>query len=251
MKIAVCVYGQPRSYKIGFNHMRALVNRHKTYSFEFFLHAWVSKDAMSHSPFRKFDESQMSTPDVDAIQNELVQMYGPLKYKFEQPLPRDIVCSYTNTKIYDDSSKVFQNNAYNVISQFQSRNRVRNMLRDHVNITNEEYDTVLMIRYDNVFHDNINFFNIDKTKVNIGLHKGRHLFMDNQILCPQDVFFKLFDFNDNFPKIANNTQLKDQIIKYRETYCFNAENILVLMYLLHYNSFDNVCDFNMGTIVMY
>jgi hypothetical protein len=214
--IAVCIYGQPRNYNIGHDHMRTFMNRHPSFSFDFFLHAWVSTQKMSHSPWRPIDESQLSYPDVDALQNELVKLYKPLQCAFEQPIPHDIVGSYTNTKVYNESPEKIKNNAYNIISQFRSRNRVRNLFENYVLTTREEYDMVLMIRYDNLFHANVRLLNIDKTKVYIAFENGRKIFKDNHILCPPDVFLNWFDFDANFPKIANNTDIKEKMAQYRE-----------------------------------
>jgi hypothetical protein len=204
---------------------------------------------MSHSPWRPIDESQLSYPDVDALQNELVKLYKPLQCVFEQPIPHDIVGSYTNTRVYNESPENIKNNAYNTISQFQSRNRVRNIFNNYVHTTRKDYDMVLMIRYDNIFHANVSLLNLDKTKVHIAFENGRNIFKDNHILCPPDVFLNLFDFDANFQKIANNTNIMEQMVRNREKYIFNPEELLLQMYLLHYHDFRNVCNFHMGTIM--
>jgi len=128
MKIAACFSGQARSFDLGYQYQHH--NLFSRYDVDVYIHTW------------NFARSQ-----------ELLDLYQPVKYKFEDALAVD--CSrYTNTA---DTTKHPQIATY---SMFYSMNESRKLLEGN-------YDWVVRIRTDwalNVVYD---FANLDSSKIYI------------------------------------------------------------------------------------
>ena len=221
MKIAFCLYGQPRNAREGHAVLQAFVDKHPHIQFDFYLHAWhdASLKIYDASPWRAIPESDLRV-DAD-VAEFLLQAYRPVAHVFEPPKIFG-VSALENSAMYANSPSTYQQNLQNTLSQLYSRQTVRNLVQ-------QPYDLVVASRYDFRRPIDLNLHEIDQNKLHVAnFHLPRVLFPDNFIVAPPRIFHDLFNAYDNLPIIINNPKI---LKPHGEPFVLTIENILLANFL--------------------
>ncbi len=233
MKIAVCLYGQPRNYITGYNNIKKIFDG---YNVDYFFHCWTINNLEKYnvSPWRNLNESELIVNDQEKIKQDLIDLYKPVSYIFEKSINIFDPNIYLNTIAYDNSNN--KSNINNTLSQMYSRNRVCNILNEYVTQKNITYDFVIMCRFDINKNFNLNLYELQKDYVHVSnIHSPRKVFDDNFIICPQKIFIKWFKIFENLNNILSNYELKNKIESIGERLIINSEELVLASYLLYFD----------------
>ena len=137
LKIACCISGQPRSYKIGHEYIRK--NLLDVYDVDVFFHTWKNNN-------------------IDF--SDLVNLYNPKKYVIDQPLENIFDKKYTRIP-----SKKFP--AYFTVSAFYSIYTANELKKDYEKKNNFFYDWVIRIRFDYALNAEPDFTILENDKLYI------------------------------------------------------------------------------------
>lgn len=229
MKIAVCIYGQPRFYKHGYMYLHELINKYPTYTFDFFIHCWFSESDVgtqyTHSYYRNVDENELIVkPDVD---KEIVELYHPKMVEFEPVRTFDV--SFIYGSLIDKNTTERQRSNYNnVLSSSYSKLRVNQILQTYMNTNNETYDLVIATRFDYLNDFIVDLPSIDKSKLNI-IHCPTHFNInDSYIITNPQIYNDYSQTYNNLEHLINDENLKQMYLKYSIYYEFVPENIILL-----------------------
>ena len=76
MKIAICLYGQPRDYKNGYKCINNFIKNNSENTYDFFFHCWIDDNIKYEiSPWRKIDEKTLFIENQDIVKNHIHQLY--------------------------------------------------------------------------------------------------------------------------------------------------------------------------------
>jgi hypothetical protein len=242
MKIAICLYGQPRDYNDGFKIIDNFIKLQTNVTVDFFYHAWTLNegDVYSVGPWRNINANDIAyKPDVI---EELNKLYNPVAHSYENQIATFDEKLYINTIAYNNTlDQKSKNNINNVLSQMYSRNKVRNTFNDYIVKNNVHYDAVMMCRFDCNTHINIDLNNVDLSNVIVGyMHCPRAIFPDCCLIMPSNIFLDWFNMFENLHIILNNAELQIIINKYNERHLINSEELIFANYLFHNKTVDNV-----------
>ena len=243
MKCAVLFYGQPRKYIDGYNDITRFIANQKNVSVDFFYHCWtLNKDELfSKSPWRPLDEEYLSYKEN--IEEHLKELYNPVSYEYEHQISNFDKSLYNNTLAFHqtDGPGPRRENINNTLSQLYSRNKVRNLLSNHIQLTGANYDFVIITRFDVRFQSDLQLYILDVKKVYISnARKPLHIFSDNFILSPTDIFLKWFNIYDELYTLLDNKDIDKILREYGESLNINPEELIMGKYLLEYKNLDNV-----------
>ena len=188
MRIALCLYGQPRNYEKGYETIKKHI-LDKYNSVDVFFHAWETDKEYEASPWRPVNKNKVNLEEV-------VNLYKPKSYLIEKSMT--FFPPLGNG--YDKTSH--KNNCSNILSQFYSRTSVRNVFLNYCQTNSKEYDIVIVTRFD------INIIKLPSVlnSLNISFcmfHQDRPLiFNDNMIISGVENFIKLFNFYPNLNRFV-------------------------------------------------
>lgn len=251
MKYAICLFGQPREFNKGYSLINEMIKNNKNDTFDIYFHCWIDDNiTFSAAKWRNIDINTLKIGDSNKVKTDILDLFKPINYIFEKPLDNT---EYNKIKSIVESSLMYKNctqtlidNTYNIISQYYSRNKVRDLLNFEIENNNREYDMVIQTRFDgysfpkimNLDNINKNFLYVDK------MYYPRKLIPDYFLIIPVNVYLKWFDILRNLPNIINNENLQQTIISYKENFIFNAEELVFANYLYFYDLKDikYLCD---------
>ena len=251
LRVAICLYGQPREAKGGFETFTKLMNQeyHSNITFDIFFHSWImhenpgEKISYTPSPYRGLKKEQT---EVDSnILEQLVSMYKPVSFGASIPITfrKEI---YENTLLYNNTNEYGQQNANNIMSQTYSRQKVRDTLAAYIKATGAHYDFVLGSRFDYMNDIAINFNTLEPANLHTASYRRpRHSIPDGLIICNQAMFLKVFNIFNNFHNIVNNKELADNFVKTskKELFIFHPEEILHINYIYYFKN-NNLIEYH-------
>jgi len=235
VKIAYCLYGQPRNLLEGYKNIKTFVEKHDV---DFYYHTWNLPDEnmfYSHSEYRTIQKKELKC-DKDIIKN-INLLYNPKAHLFEESRYFDFEKNneFLNSIVYLNTSNFNKGvRISHTFSNFYSKQQVRNLLYDTLQKEKIEYDYVITSRFDFLQKINVNLDlnNIDNEKIYVSdLHKPRNIFSDAILLLSVENYLKLFNIYDNLSNIINNNEINTLMNKYNEIFVFVAESILFANYL--------------------
>jgi hypothetical protein len=243
VKIAVCLYGQPRHYSEGCKNIKKFVENQDV---DFYYHTWIlnsNESYYTHSEYRNINQEELKG-DKDII-TKLNLLYNPKAYVFEESKSNyfDIKAKdeVVNSLAYSRTNghkEVFR--ISNTLSQLYSRQQVRNLLYHTIETEKIEYDCVIMIRFDFLKPINVTI-NLNKQLIYVSnIHYPRKIFADAIFLLSVENFFKMFNIYDNLHNIINNKALDTLVSSYNEVMCISPENLIFANYLYYFNDLKNV-----------
>ena len=236
MKIAICLYGQPRDYKQGHKCISNLIKVNNENTYDIFFHCWIDDNIKYEcSPWRKIDEKTLFIGNQNVVKNDISQLYKPVSYLYEKPLDKNndkllLEFEYIKKSIaYKNSSVEKQNNIYNTYSQIYSRNKVKDLFEKYITNTKKNYDMVISTRFDEFcFPKNLKFTNIQKDKIyTSSLHQPRYIIPDNFLIIPPKIYINWFNLYKNIENIINNKEIELKINNINEKLEFNMEEFLL------------------------
>lgn len=237
-KIAICLYGQPREYKIGYKNIQHFITQQKN-DVDIFFHCWYIEKGQifNTSPWRFIDKQSLEYIDKELVHNDLLDLYKPKKYKFEKCIDIFDKSLYIDTIAYKNTTNnKMKNNINNTLSQMYSRTEVKKLLEEYVIQTKTEYDYVVITRFDMKKNINLELFNLDKNKVYVSkLHYPRKIIPDNFIICSQSVFLMWFDIYNNLKNLLNNEKINENMKNYKEKLIVNAEELITANFIYNFD----------------
>ena len=228
VRIAYCLYGQPRNFTEGCKIIKKFVENHDV---DFYYHTWTlpnEKTFYSHSEYRNIPKEDLKG-DKDII-TKINSLYNPKAYIFEESKHFEIEknneyinsIAYLNTPEFNKGIRISH-----LLSQLYSKQQVRNLLYNTIEKENIKYDFVITSRFD--FLKEINL----KIYVSNFL-KPRDLFSDNILLLGVENYFKLLNIYDNLPNIINNKTIDSLMAEYNERLYLVPENLTFANYLYYF-----------------
>lgn len=199
MKIAYCLHGQPRQYKMGYEHISKFVEK---YDVDFFFHTWHS-DTLEYFDYSTYTIRKLEAykVDRDAITN-LLSCYKPIEYMVEEPKHFDIPDNVYSSVAYKNSSwsNIIPKNVNNLFSQMYSREKVKDIFQKHAH----KYDIVISSRFDYMKDIYLDLSQIDPSKLYVGsLHRPRYIFPDTLLVCNPKMFCNIANMYSNFNQLIN------------------------------------------------
>ena len=249
MKYAVCLYGQPRDYKLGYLNIKNFIENNNGNTFEFFIHCWGDNNVLlGNSPWRRIDRKTLYIENMEQIKKDLIHFYNPCKYEFEKPIKKFDLTNIKNSIAYKNMREAKKNNIHNTLSQIYSRNKVRDILHDYLKTVDTKYDMVITMRIDYTKDIKFKLKNIVKNKIYVSaIHRKRLIIPDNFIVCPIEKYLKWFNLYKNMQNIINNKELEYKINNINEKLELNMEEYLLANYLYYYNTEDIIYSVSIGS----
>lgn len=242
MRIAYCLYGQPRDYKKGYETINSFISKQKNLIIDFFYHTWLIEpdDIYNVSPWRDIDSKTLVYQE-NVIDN-LKKLYQPISSHTEKAIKKFDTTLYENTLAFKNThnSKKLAN-IDNILSQMYSRTKVRNLLNEYIATTGTNYQCVIMSRFDYNKDVTINLNNIDLSKVHVSYQcYPRAIIPDNFIISPTDVFLDWFNIFDNLTTLLNDQYIFDLMQLHKENLEINSEELILANYLFYNNDVKNI-----------
>ena len=238
VRIAYCLYGQPRNFTEGCKIIKKFVENHDV---DFYYHTWTLPNGntfYSHSEYRNIPKEDLKG-DKDII-TKINSLYNPKAYLFEEAKHFDIEKNneYINSIAYLNTSEFNKGiRISHTLSQLYSKQQVRNLLYNTIEKENIKYDFVITSRFDFLKEINLNIDlnNIDNQKIYVSnFLKPRDLFSDNILLLGVENYFKLLNIYDNLSNIINNKTLDTLMAEYNERLYLVPESLTFANYLYYF-----------------
>lgn len=203
MKIALTLSGQPRRYQLGFKQLKKwFLDR---YDIDVYLHSWVDEEVYKYH----YNEIQRHYKIEESTYNNLLELYQPKSYLFEEPLN------------FDGSNFLNYQRLNSQMGMFMSLNRAWELLED----SGIQYDYVIRARYDLFFDyftrlDNPLINNISNLDPNIVHYPRRHTDTDS-FRSINDIFAiggyeVMKTYHNIFPSIINYLFLDKEFDQHHE-----------------------------------
>lgn len=240
MKIAVCLYGQPRDYKNGHACIDNLIKKNDENTYDFFFHCWIDDNIeYDVSPWREIDKNTLIIKNENVVKHDLSQMYEPKSYLYEKPLDRNKeellneMEYIKKSKAYANSNNRKKDNIYNTFSQIYSRNKVKDLFEEYITTTKTHYDYVISTRFDGLdIPKEVKLTNIQQSKIyTSSIHRPRYIIPDNFLIIPPEIYINWFNIYKNIKNIINNEEIELKMNNTKEKLEFNMEELLLSNYL--------------------
>ncbi len=239
VKIAYCLYGQPRNIEKGYKNISTFVEKHEV---DFYYHTWTlsNDETYSHSNYRKIDVQELAydkniLEKINALYQPKAYLAEPSKtFRYENI---ESSLAFVNTS---DVNKVAPRIS-NTLSQIYSRQQVRNLLMYVVQNEPLHYDLVITSRFDMLREINISLDNLDCRKIYVSnYHKPRYIFQDSLFILGMDGYFKMFNIFNNLLYLIDNKKLNTRVNEYREKLMLVPESLIFANYIYYYSNLDHV-----------
>jgi hypothetical protein len=231
MKVALCLYGQPRRAQEGHAILSQFMRRHPDVHFDVYLHTWYDP-AQTHydaSPWRPIPPADLRV-HADVL-DFVLHAYRPVAHRVEAPRTFEIPNMETSL-LFENSGAAHRRNLNNYLSQLYSRQSVRDLLVT----SGRTYDLVVGTRFDFLNPIALDLHAVDPASLHVAnFHLPRKLFPDNFLVASPDIFAHLFDAYQGLPSIMNDAQLLQRIQnEYHEAPVLATENVLLAQFLTRY-----------------
>jgi len=137
MKIAVCLFGQPRFFSKG---LESLKNAFSKFDVDYFTHLWFDPENLTFDNKNSVGSIDTFTFSENTAE-EIISLINPKKYIFEKQKV------FVPELDYDSRSKTHMP-AKNFMSVLYSTKQVGKLLSKHIEETSEKYDFVFFTRTD-------------------------------------------------------------------------------------------------------
>ena len=156
-KIALCLSGQLRSIKLGYEKsiLPFILDGNEV---DVFIHTWVVEDEQNGKPYVIGDGSCMSEQSSKNYILDVMDMYKPIKCLVEKQIPFQ--------KNEYDQIALPGNKSRNIFSMFYSIWCSNELKKEYEIQNNFKYDIVIRCRFDIKLNEKINF-EVDTSKIHI------------------------------------------------------------------------------------
>jgi hypothetical protein len=242
MKIAFCLYGQPRKYMNGYIIFKEFLDRHPNIEVDFYYHTWFDENALYYeaSPWRDIGKQELQI-NKDIIR-ELNNLYKPKSFLVEKPKIFD-TNKYKNSLAFSNTkNEKMKSNLSNVLSLLYTKNKVRELVHNEIEENHTKYDFIIASRFDflNPISIHLNSIDINKMYIKRRIRNNSPIMDDSFAIMPVDHFLNIFNAYNNLDKMINNTDIDKIMKKNNELLQFNGEEMVMSNFLLYYENFDKV-----------
>lgn len=244
VRIAYCLYGQPRNFTEGSKNIKKFVEKHDV---DFYYHTWTLPNEntyYSHSEWRNIPKEDLKG-DKDII-TKINSVYNPKAYLFEEAKIFDMETNsnFVNSLAYSNTDKMNKGiKLSHTLSHIYSKQQVRNLLYNTIQKEKIEYDFVISSRFDFLKEINldIDLNNIDNQKIYVSnILKPRALFFDGIVLSSVENYFKIFNIYDNLDNLINNKALDTLISNYNDKLVLVSEGLMFANYLYYFKDIQTL-----------
>lgn len=225
MKIAYCLYGQPRDYKTGFKYVNEFIQKNPSVIFDFYFHTWKipSNELYEVSPWVHYSKDAL-TQDTN-IEEQLLNLYKPVRHLFEDKIVFDTE-PFKKTLAFRNMTQHRQiTNIHNVLSQMHSRMKICSLFVEE----NKQYDYVITSRFDYCNPIDIDLSKINTQKVYVSnMHVPRHITPDRFMMFPVDTYKSVFT---NMYDVLDDTHVDSLMKKHGEVLAINPEELILAKFL--------------------
>lgn len=229
MKVAFCLFGQPRRARQGHAILSAFMQRNPDVSFDVYFHVWhdPSQTHYAASPWRPIDEAELRV-DKDVVEF-LLEAYRPVSWKIEPPRPKFDIPGIEQSPLFQNSNRELQANVTNSLSQLYSKQAVRDLVKK----SGVEYDMVVASRFDFLNPIDINLHELDVSKMYApAFHLPRAIFSDAFLIAGPAIFFPLFNAYADLPYLMNARNLHEYVqTTYHEPAVLATEAIMLAAFV--------------------
>jgi hypothetical protein len=254
MKVAFCLYGQPRMLEEGYKYIQEFINLNKNVEFDFFYHTWYIEPS-DNTPVYYDGAPWRNTPSNELIIkkniiNRINELYKPKAGYYESPRYFDnsiVSPSLIYEKTINTCSEKVINNISNTLSCIYTCQKVRDILFDWIKKNNIKYDFVISSRFDFLNNVNINLHTLDSSKLyTSSMHTPRDIIAGaNFYILNVDIFLNFFNMYDNIDMLKNNESMFNEMIFFKEVLIINVEQLITANYLYYYKNFENIIKTNL------
>lgn len=179
MKLALCLYGQPRCLYEGFEYLNNIIQAYDT---DVFYHVWDTTNTQYPVSYSNPYTINKSLQDINCVK----ELYKPVEYEVE--MSREF--------LNDRESVVFKNtgmhsNSSNLLSQMYSRTKVCNLFKNHYEKTGTKYTMVIFTRFDIMFNKLPSAIDLSKIYTIPNLYDTKFI-MDKFFIMKPEYFIKIF-----------------------------------------------------------
>jgi hypothetical protein len=254
MKVAFCLYGQPRMLEEGYKYIQAFMNNNKDIEFDFFYHTWYIEPTdgktiyYDGAPWRNTPSNELIIKKN--VINRINELYKPKAGYYENPRYFDnsiVSPSLIYEKTINTCSEKVINNISNTLSCIYTCQKVRDILFDSIKKNNIKYDFVISSRFDFLNNVNINLYTLDSSKLyTSSMHSPRDIIAGaNFYISNVDIFLNFFNMYNNIDVLKNNESMFNEMIFFKEVLIINVEQLITANYLYYYKNFDNIIKTNL------
>ena len=231
MKVAYCLYGQPRLAKRGHENIAAFL---QNVTVDFYIHMWhdPEKTHFDSSPWRAIPATDLQI-DKNIIPF-LLEAYRPVSCQIERPRTLDVP-GIQESLMFQNSDEIKRANLNNTLSQMYSKQCVRDLLAPRAH----EYDLIIASRFDFVNPIQVDLRELNRDKLYVAdFRLPQAIFPDNFIVCNPDMFLRMFNAYGDLEKSMNDQALHHTMNLNGEQAVLVTENILFASFL-KYLSVEN------------
>ena len=235
MKVAWCLYGQPRDYEEGYKNIINYITNEKV-ECDFFFHAWYNNNnIISQSPWAKERNNRLKKSNNIIITNEtindVIKLYKPKKYCTEN----ERLFSFNESSILYNQT-LNKDNINNCLSCLYSTESSIQILNTYIKDTNTNYDIIFISRFDFLKPINIKLNSINKNNI---YASNKHIVNNRMLICPTLLcgnYEKLYKFigslYSNLSEIKDNIEIDTFLKNKSETKLYiNHEEIFMAIFL--------------------
>lgn len=147
MKVALCMFGQPRFIQNNFTHQSHLDHIINKYDTDVYCHSWIST-IPNKFEYSDWVKNQYKTHQDKFAADIILTKYIPKAFLFEEPMEFSLSGVYRDLAVNSGRCPAgayywSDNNENNLMSQLYSVSKAIRMSR------NEKYDWIILSRYDN------------------------------------------------------------------------------------------------------
>lgn len=242
MKVAYCIYGQPRRFEEGHAIIMKLLSKNPSVCVDFFYHTWHSEPKEGEKTYYVASGHRSIQPHHLMIQQgtieKLNELYKPKDYKVDAPRTFDVGLVEPSL-LFDNTSN--RQNIPNILSYFYSNQMVRDVLSNWISATGTEYDLVITSRFDQLLEADIDLTTLDRTKMYTSYISRPRMYITGHFqISNVEVYLNTFNVFNNLPNIKDNKSLLEYMKRCGLIPCVNGEELLTTNYIYYYNNFDNV-----------
>ncbi len=245
MKVAWCLYGQPRDYEEGYKNIMNYIKQEEI-ECDFFFHAWYNNNnnIISLSPWAKERNTRLSKSNNIIITNEtindVIKLYEPKKYFTEN----EKIFSFNESSILYNQT-LNKDNINNILSCLYSTENSIKILNNYIKESNTKYDIIFVSRFDFLKPINIKSKLIDRNSI---YSSNIHTIYNRMLICPAllcgnyEKMQKLIgSIYSNLSYIKNNIEIDLFLKKKSNTKLYiNHEEIIMAMFFYNNLSINDV-----------
>lgn len=241
MKVAWCLYGQPRLLVQGYKNIINFVNKYPDVEFDFFFHTWFDPALVNQyytsSNFRYINKDDLLIKKD--LMEKAIDLYHPKNYKYESPIKFEVAnILQSNICKYDlHANHNSETNISNCISNLYSKYQTYCILQEYIENTKSNYDLVISCRFDFLNDITLNLYDVDVNKIS-SKFTGRTYIVENFVVANLNNFKNYSQSYINIDKIINNNEIKKITEECNCGYNFIPEVITTANIIYLYNTLD-------------